>query len=591
MKKRATTRFKKNWKTFVILILILALAAGLRFTGVNWDEGSHIHPDERFLTMIATDIKWPSAGSYFDSENSSLNPYNTGNKFFVYGTFPLFLTKTIGDVSGMNGYDHYPSTGRMLSAIFDILTIVILFLIARRIFNDTIALLSAFLLAITVLHIQHSHFFVVDLYATFFVVLAFYFLLLWHDTEKPYYAVLTGLSWGFAIASKISALFFGAIIFVGCLLLLWKKIQASALKKKRRRIKDILKSVMIIFFCGIIIIFSAFIIFRIFQPYAFTGPHIWNIGISKDFATSMKDLSNLHSRESGYIPVLQWRNKTAFFQIKSLTFWGLGIPLSIICWIGLIFGVYYALKKRNKMFLLAIFLAVFLLTFHALQFVKYSRYVLPAVPFLILCGAFLLGTIIKKAQSMPKKSKLRFAAYSLVVLLLSGCILWTIAFTHIYFHRHPIVVASAWIYDTIPVNTTIANEHWDNNVPFYPPADRFHLETLELFEQDNDAKIQKLSEQLSRIDYIFINSNRLYMVIPKLPTYPYTARYYDLLFNGTLGFGLEKTFTNYPRLFGIEINDDYAEEAFTSYDHPKVLVFKKESQLSKDELFKLIKGD
>ena len=44
-----------NNPLFVALILgcIIALGAFLRFTGINWDEGYHLHPDERFLRKIA----------------------------------------------------------------------------------------------------------------------------------------------------------------------------------------------------------------------------------------------------------------------------------------------------------------------------------------------------------------------------------------------------------------------------------------------------------------------------------------------------------------------------------------------------------
>ena len=39
----------------VALTLILLVAAVLRLTGLNWDEGTHLHPDERFLTMVASE--------------------------------------------------------------------------------------------------------------------------------------------------------------------------------------------------------------------------------------------------------------------------------------------------------------------------------------------------------------------------------------------------------------------------------------------------------------------------------------------------------------------------------------------------------
>ena len=77
----------------ISLTLILLLAGILRFTGRDWDEGQNLHPDERFLTMVATTVTWPDGvGEYFDSQTSPLNPYNhEGFPTFIYGTFPLFL--------------------------------------------------------------------------------------------------------------------------------------------------------------------------------------------------------------------------------------------------------------------------------------------------------------------------------------------------------------------------------------------------------------------------------------------------------------------------------------------------------------------
>jgi hypothetical protein len=41
--------------------LILLGGALLRFQGINWDSGQHLHPDERFLTMVETAIQWPTS--------------------------------------------------------------------------------------------------------------------------------------------------------------------------------------------------------------------------------------------------------------------------------------------------------------------------------------------------------------------------------------------------------------------------------------------------------------------------------------------------------------------------------------------------
>jgi hypothetical protein len=66
---------REQWLTLVLLLAIIALGAWLRFTGLDWDNNTHLHPDERFLTLVETAIQLPdSIGNYFDTENSQLNP-------------------------------------------------------------------------------------------------------------------------------------------------------------------------------------------------------------------------------------------------------------------------------------------------------------------------------------------------------------------------------------------------------------------------------------------------------------------------------------------------------------------------------------
>jgi len=572
---------RKKCTPWLLLLIILLLAASLRFTHVAWDELRHLHPDERFLSMVINDVQWPnSMRDYFNSQNSTLSPYNTGKTFFVYGTFPVFLTKMVGDSTGFIGYDKYTFVGRILSGLFDMLTIIIIFLIAKELFDTTTALFSAFSVAAMVIHIQHSHFFVVDLFATFFVVLSFYLLVLLLKTRRLWYAPLVGISWGLALACKVSAAFFAVPIFVGCILMLILNIRNMRDRKSLGRIARSLCRMLLI---GLVILATAFVMFRVFQPYAFDGPHFWNVKLSDRFKANMQELSMLHSKSSGYIPVLQWRDKTPFIQVKNLTLWEIGLPLSIITWLGVLLGIYRLIIKRDLRFLLLVVWVVFMLVFHALQFVKFSRYLLPATPFLAIFAGYLMQQITRTPLKRPKW---RIARNVLVVIFILSCLLWPLAFTNVYAKGVSRIRAYNWAVDTIPANTTVANEPWDDNL--WPPGT--NNEVLALYEADTGEKIKTLSEQLSRTDYVFITSNRVYMVIPTLPEHPYATRYYDLLFNGTLGFKLEKTFTNYPGLFGIEINDDNAVEAFTVYDHPKVLIFKKYKKLNSTEIEDLIKG-
>ncbi len=83
----------KHWQNIVVIIaLILTLVAGasFRLVGVNWDENQHMHPDERFLSLVWNVIvPVDNLGDYFNTETSTLNPANQGYGFFVLWHFAI----------------------------------------------------------------------------------------------------------------------------------------------------------------------------------------------------------------------------------------------------------------------------------------------------------------------------------------------------------------------------------------------------------------------------------------------------------------------------------------------------------------------
>jgi YYY domain-containing protein len=119
---------------------------------------------------------------------------------------------------------------------------------------------------------------------------------------------------------------------------------------------------------------------------------------------------------------------------------------------------------------------------------------------------------------------------------------------------------------------------------------------FQVYYDDNADKLARFTSTLDQADTIFIPSNHQFAQIVRLPErYPLTTVYYrellgcppekDIIwcynvaepgmFKGNLGFGLVATFESYPTLGPLVINDQFAEEAFTIYDHVKVFIFQK----------------
>ena len=96
-----------------------------------------------------------------------------------------------------------------------------------------------------------------------------------------------------------------------------------------------------------------------------------------------------------------------------------------------------------------------------------------------------------------------------------------------------------------------------------------------MFDPDDPTKLRKLYDSLTDTMLRAQLAARLEHHPPPPDRFPLMTRFYQELFAGRLGFVRAKEFTSYPQLFGIELKDGGAEEAFSVYDHPRVLIFRR----------------
>ncbi|GAB4472448.1 MAG: hypothetical protein Kow0088_07030 [Anaerolineales bacterium] len=165
------------WLYWLGLLIILGVATYFRFIGIDWGEEQYLHPDERFLVWVGSDIApVKSLSEYFNTAVSSLNPHNRGHGFFVYGTLPIFMARyLVESIYGHSGFREMLTVGRPLSAIFDLLTLGLVAATAYRLYGRGISLLAAAFYGAAVLPIQLSHFFKEDTFLNFFIFLGVYF--------------------------------------------------------------------------------------------------------------------------------------------------------------------------------------------------------------------------------------------------------------------------------------------------------------------------------------------------------------------------------------------------------------------------------
>jgi YYY domain-containing protein len=551
--------------------VILLAGALLRLIGINWDAGHHLHPDERFISMVEERLEFPkNPAEYFDSKASPLNPYNRGYDSFVYGTLPMFVTKVIAGAIHRDGYGGAHIVGRALSTLADLFSIWLAYLLVRRFSRDRrVALAAAALLAFCPLGIQLSHFWNVDTYLTAFSTAALLgSVRLAQGRARPLEVAATGLAIGLAVACKVTAL---ALLLPLGLGVLCGALQGGIPRETRTAGIAFAKAAGFFALAAAMAGFGA----RVGLPYAFaTG--FFSFRLDSRYLADMTRLADLSSTVSGFPPAFQWAGRTILFPLENLVLWGAGPFFGLAALAALVWGVLELRRKPRRALLPVLAHALFLIAYHGTTTVKSIRYLYPAYPALAVLAALFLFAVASARDRRGVAARLARLAPAIVV---AGTFLWGVAFSSIYRREHPRVTAARWIYDHIPPPARIGNEAWDDGQPLplpdHDPAP-YAGPVLAMFDPDSREKAEKVVRTLKDADWIAITSNRVYGNVTRVPeVFPMSRAYYRALFDGRLGFELAADFSSYPSLGPLEFPDDRAEEQFTVYDHPRVLLFRR----------------
>jgi hypothetical protein len=554
---------------------ILLLAAALRLYGLDWDGGVGVHPDERYVVGMAESLRWPGC----------LDPFDVAPDF-AYGHVPLYLLALVGKLT--RSVDLL-LVGRVLAALCDVGTVALTFALGKRVYGERVGLLAAAFVALTVLHVQQAHFYTADTLLAFFVLETLVCAARLAERGQTRDAWLAGTWAGLALGTKFSAALLALPLGVACAVLpggaqvRWKRGLAGGA--------------------------AALATFALTNPFALLAfPTFWhNVVEQAAIARGALDVPytrQFHATWPYVYPVVQQLG------------WGMGLPLGILAFAGLAYGVWRAVReppRRAEWVMLGWAVPTF--AFAGALYAKFPRYLLPLTPVLMAYAARMLtalqgphrrrtggagllsgarccaGPHRRRTGGAGALSRISFLIYFSLISSLLHCL----AFASLYRSPHPYLVASEWFYEHVPRGAVVAVEEWDHPLPL--DATGYDVRNLPIFDEDTPEKWAAMEETLAAADYVVIASQRGYATLARWPArYPRMAHYYRSLFEGSLGFDPVACFGRHVHLGPLALVDDpmagldfslpaicrpqaplvlrlgRLDESFVVYDHPQVIV-------------------
>lgn len=476
-----TSKLKKINSEAALLFLILLLGAILRFHGIHFGEPFKYHPDEVKLVT--------QAGQLLDSH------FMDKDVFFAFGVYPIFYTLILSAlmagfilVALLTGYfdslafarvfyEQHSFTfvllGRYLVACLGILSIYLLYRILRELYNNKTALLGAALLAVNFVHVRNSHFSTVDVPVTFFVLAAFFYIILILQRPGTRNYFLAAFFMAAAVATKYSAfLIVLPFAFVHLYMVIKSGSGIRHVVNKNLLVAKVTAIVAFLLFCPLFLLNFSRTINGLLRVQNFEK--VGKIGSGGGF------LSYWTGDQSPGFGVFYPNSIPAT----------LGYVLTAFILIGVVFMI---VRHRKEDIAILLFVIPTYFFFEDMSY-KAMRHILPLMPFFSAAAAL---AIIWFCEKLFKKE---LAQYAAIVGILSGFIIAGSAGSLHYMNRlndpEPRSLALHWVEQNIPAGAKIAVESFPPYLPGLFTPDSLGPGDYRIIDMNLNTRVTTLADSL-----------------------------------------------------------------------------------------------
>lgn len=441
---------KLNWT----LLAILALALLVRLWGIGHGLPFIYHPDEPALVRSAYGLRFGNLNpGHFDWPH--LHYYLC---FFIFESFIKFrallqvlhLRPLLEQIAPLLWQDPaiFYFLARLVSALVGTATVGLTYLIGKKLFDKKVGLVAALFLTLSTLHVDQSHYALLDVPLTFWVTLSFLFSILILEKGRLRGYLLAGLFAGFAASTK----YHGALVVVP---IITASFLNSLNKNNSRASKNgpfgqFLDNLGKLLLSGLAALFG----FLLGTPYALLDRKTFLF--KEDARGFLWQLQNMQGHLGAEAANGWW------FHFSITLRRGLGpILLGLV-----VLGILLALFRHKRRDVLLLSFPIFYFLYVGSWQVVYGRYMIPILPMLCILAASAVFALVKKF----KRSNLVLGALVGLVLVQPA---WEVVRNdHILTQIDTRTLAKEWIDENLPDKSTIAMDTIYGYFldPFYLPS-------------------------------------------------------------------------------------------------------------------------
>lgn len=403
------------------VLVVLTVAAVLRYYGIqnaeNTDEYNEVFEALRTASGRLNFERWQKKGY----QNILAVEYGiyfvVGYVFGIFNNTMDFAAKIIRDMTPLF------LIGRYTTATMGTLSIAVLYVIGRKIYNRRVALIAASLLAVNTIHVMTSHYVGTDVPLTFFFLLSLYFICRFYESGKILHYVLAAFLGAVTINIKMTGIGIGVIFIFAHII---------RCKNQNDRIIDYAYNKQIIFS-----------LFAFIVGFLISNPAIV-LGIKKFITYYYSVYTNVYDEVPYAI------DGNGYYTYLLLLYKENGSLLSLLAILSLAYAV---IKREDWDFIFLPFITGLYLLLSNTEFLVQNRYLITMFPIIFLLNGRFLDAVLNK---LSISNTIRNAVLAGILIVVSSHSMTnSLLFVRTLTEENTSVVSKKWIESNIPTGSKL----------------------------------------------------------------------------------------------------------------------------------------